>query len=615
MKKLLSLILALLFFVQIEAISFAFTDSNASPFTGKYYTHDDKFKNYEIINGLDISHYQTDANFTKLKKAGVNFVILRAAYRGWGSGGSLNKDTKFDTYAPAAIKAGMDVGAYIFSQAITVSEAQAEADYIMDIAKKHELTLPLVFDYEYGPSGTRLAAAKLTKKQKTDICIAFCKRVESKGYTAMVYANQSMLTGDLDDDTIAKDYDIWLANYNSKPYYQGKFYDCDYHYWQYSSTGKASGVSGNIDCNFRYYKKPEKLKNLVISSETAEKTVLKWDKIKGVYGYSVYRLDAQTNTYKRLDTVKGASKTSYSDKTTAGGSYTYKVRAILAHNGSFAGGTFSDTVTSSGVFKVSATSSLNSNTLTWSSLPNATEYIVLRGESSDGTDLNEIAKCKKSVTTYEDLKADTFKTYYYQIKAYEGTEGSYTSSTIITAKKPQPSIDKVYLKTNSSAIISWNKIDGATGTEIWRKSGSESYKLIKTINNNTTTEYLNKKLKSGVTYKYKIRQFVTRKNTANFSSKTACKSVKTLAKAQVTAKAYKTKIKISVKKVSDAKGYEYYLKVGKDYILQKRTSKTSYTKKNLAKNKKYTFKVRAYKKSNGEYIYAPCTKITVKTTK
>lgn len=615
MKKLTSVLLALLLFMQIGFLTNAFTDPNESPFKNKKYTHDDKFKNYEIINGLDISHYQNDANFKKLKKAGTDFVILRAAYRGWGSKGSLNKDTKFASYAPAAEKEGIDVGAYIFSQAITVKEAQDEADYIMSIVKGFKITLPLVFDYEYGPSGTRLAAAKLTKKQKTDICIAFCKRVESKGYTAMVYANHSMLTSDLDDDTIAKNYDIWLANYNSKPSYQGKFYDCDYHYWQYSSTGKANGVSGNIDCNFRYYKKPAKVKNLKISNEDTEKITLKWDKIKGVYGYQIFRLNDNSGKYEKIGTLTGAAKTTFSDKTASGGSYTYKVRAILAHKGSFEGGSYSDTVTSKYAFKVEVKTALSQNDLTWSNAIAATEYTILRGTTPEN--LKEIAKYDGSATAYKDLEANTFKTYYYQVKCFESNgKGRYINSPIVSAIKPQPKLKKVYLKSNSKDYLQWKTVKGASGTEIWRKDGKKDYKLIKTYKNNNKTDFTNKNLKKGVTYKYKIRQFVNVNNKVYYSAKTDYKSVTTMTKAQISAKAYRTKIKISVKQVKGAKGYEYFMKVGKKFVLIKRTKSTSYTKTQLKSNKKYSFKVRAYTKANGEYVYAPYSKkLTVKTKK
>ncbi|MBQ7129234.1 MAG: hypothetical protein IJO19_04535, partial [Clostridia bacterium] len=594
---------------------------NASPFNGKKYTHDDRFKKHEIINGLDISSYQTDANFSKIKKAGANYVILRAAYRGWGKVGSLNKDTKFTSYAKAATEARLDVGAYIFSQAITVKEAEAEADYIIKIVKDYKITLPLVFDYEYGPSGTRLDAAKLSKSSKTDICLAFCKRVESKGYTAMVYANQSMLTGDLNDDTIAKNYDIWLANYNYRPYYQGNFYDCDYQFWQYTSTGKANGVSGNLDCNFRYYKKPAKVKNLTISSEKAEKTTLKWDKIKGVYGYQVYRHDENTDKYVKICTVKGAAKTSYSDKTSIGGSYTYKVRAIIAHNGSFASGSFSDTVTSTGIFKTSVNSTLSSNILNWNTIESTAEYIIYRGTNADGSNLSEIARCDSVTTTYEDLQANNFKTYYYQVKSYngdnqDGTEGKYLPSPIVKAKKTQPSLTKTYLKTNTSAYLKWSKVKGADGTEIWRKKGNGNYKLIKTINNNIKNEYIDKKLTKGVNYKYKIRQFVKTNDTLSYSSKTACKTVKPMAKAVISAKSYKTRVSITTQKVNGASGYEYYMKVDKKYILIKRTSNRSYTKKHLLKNKKYSFRVRAYTTANGKMIYGSYSKtVTVRTTR
>ena len=257
MKKILSIALSFIMILQMSTTAFAFVDTKNNIFTGSKYTHDDKFSGYEIVNGLDISvHQGTISNFNTVKSAGVDYMFLRAGYRGYGSAGSLNKDTMFDSYAKGAVAAGIDIGAYIYSQAITVAEARAEADYIVNIVKGYEITLPLVFDYEYY-SGGRLSNANLSTRQRTDICLAFCERVEAAGYTACVYANRSMFRTDLYTDEIANKYIIWLAQYNTSTVLGGSYFPQDYEYWQYTSSGSVSGISGRIElinCSLRYWR-------------------------------------------------------------------------------------------------------------------------------------------------------------------------------------------------------------------------------------------------------------------------------------------------------------------------------------------------------------------------
>ena len=121
MKRLLALTLILILVFSISPVSQAFQDATANPYTGLIYTHDDKFDDSTLSYGVDLSVYQGSVNFSKLKNDGISFAILRAAYRGYKDSGPLAKDTKFASYASAAIDAGLDIGAYIYSQAITIS--------------------------------------------------------------------------------------------------------------------------------------------------------------------------------------------------------------------------------------------------------------------------------------------------------------------------------------------------------------------------------------------------------------------------------------------------------------------------------------------------------------
>ena len=594
---------------------FAFTDTKANPFTNIIYSHDDRFSKSEILYGVDISQYQPTVDFATLKANGIDFVFIRAAYRGSSNGG-LYKDTLFSKHVIAARQAGLDVGAYIYSQAITVAEAREEATYILNIVKNYDITLPLVFDFEYAESSSsRLVSAKLTNKQQTSICNAFCKRVENNGYTAIVYANQSMLTDDLNDEEIAKNYDIWLANYSSKPKYAGKLYETDYSYWQYSSTGKVSGISGNVDCNFRYYKVPDKVQGLAISEETATGTTIKWSKVKGCYGYEVYKNDLDSGEFLLVSTLKGAGSVSYTDTLSSSMPNTYKVRAINAYKNTFDAGEFSDELSSKGVYLTNVVvMSATFTSLAWTEYKNADDYEILRADSVDG-DYQVVGTTNGDTKEYTDTTNEPFKTYYYKIRAsVYNDEGTEIISSICTPSveviKDQPTILSVTLKTAGSIEICWENPKGATGVEVFRSADGGEFKKVKTLSGNSSS-YLNQKLTRGKEFTYKIRQFATYDGKKYYSDFTSVKSATTLIKPTIKLKTpAKKQVAITFNSVKSANGYEIFMKApnGK-YTRIKTTTKLTFTKKKLTSNRYYKFKVRAYKKVNGVKVYSAYSKV------
>lgn len=189
--------------------------------------------NEKLHLGIDVSVFQYDIDWNAVRADGVEFAIIRAGYRTYGSG-VLNEDSYFRRNIQNAKAAGIKVGVYIFSQAITVSEAEAEADYLMGLIKDYTVDLPLVFDFEHVDGG-RLSNAKLSKRAATDICNAFCARVEQKGYESMVYSNPDMLSNNLYPNELGR---LWLAHYTSKTSYSTRGYE----YWQCSGNGTVKGI-------------------------------------------------------------------------------------------------------------------------------------------------------------------------------------------------------------------------------------------------------------------------------------------------------------------------------------------------------------------------------------
>ena len=183
------------------------------------YSHDDKFDDCTLREVIDVSRYQYSINWLKVKNSGIDYAFIRAGFRGYGDSGSLNVDTYYKENMREALAAGVEVGVYFFSQAITEKEAVEEAKYVLNLLKGYDVYLPVVIDYEYASDGNGLAGrlykAGLSKSKMTSICKAFCATVEEQGYTAMVYADKNMLEKKLNAAEIAKDYKIWLANYTT----------------------------------------------------------------------------------------------------------------------------------------------------------------------------------------------------------------------------------------------------------------------------------------------------------------------------------------------------------------------------------------------------------------
>lgn len=221
-----------------------------SGYTGSSYTHNGRFDNgYKIVNGIDVSYHNGNIDWAAVKASGVEYAIIRVGYRGL-SNGNLYDDSMYRTNIQGALNAGLKVGVYIFSQATTQAEAEEEANYVLNRISGYNITLPVVIDYEYGANHTgRLAAANLDIDTATAVVNAFCVRVQSAGYTPMIYANRNMLQSSIRGEVLDDYYKIWVASYATQNVYAG-----DYYAWQYSSRGFVNGINGYVDCDFFYVK-------------------------------------------------------------------------------------------------------------------------------------------------------------------------------------------------------------------------------------------------------------------------------------------------------------------------------------------------------------------------
>ena len=189
--------------------------------------------------GIDVSSHQGDIDWAAVAADGVEFAFIRAVYRGYGTG-KLMIDEKCLENIQGAQAAGIDVGVYVFSQAINQAEVLEEASTVIGMLQGYTLQLPIVFDVEK-VSDSSARTNNLTVEDRTNLTITFLEAVKNAGYQPMFYHNTEM-GAMLLDLTQLTEYPKWFAGYNKEFY--GPY---EYSLWQYSETGSISGINGNVD--------------------------------------------------------------------------------------------------------------------------------------------------------------------------------------------------------------------------------------------------------------------------------------------------------------------------------------------------------------------------------
>ncbi len=203
--------------------------------------------------GLDVSEFNSVTDWNKVRKSGIDYVIIRVGGRGYGSG-ALYTDEYAAKYLEGARRAGLRLGAYFYSSAISVEEAILEAYYALDFLNGMPLELPVYFDTEFAP-GHEGRADALPSALQTDIALAFCQTVEASGdgYRAGVYSNYNYFLQNLEPERLSG-YSLWVADYVSPSFvptlvYNPTDFPYPYDIWQYTSSGRIQGISGRCDLN------------------------------------------------------------------------------------------------------------------------------------------------------------------------------------------------------------------------------------------------------------------------------------------------------------------------------------------------------------------------------
>lgn len=188
--------------------------------------------------GIDVSEHQGHIDWAKVAKDGVQFAVIRAGY-----GRELSqKDDYFEQNYTAAKKAGIQVGAYWYSYANSVKRAEEEAKTCLKVLEGKKFDLPIFFDQEYEKS-----ILALSSKTRTDIILKFLEIIQAAGRKCGLYSSTNFITTKLQASRL-RQYPLWIAEYGFKLHYPGTVWA-----WQYTSTGRVSGIKGHVDCNHGYF--------------------------------------------------------------------------------------------------------------------------------------------------------------------------------------------------------------------------------------------------------------------------------------------------------------------------------------------------------------------------
>ncbi len=185
-------------------------------------------------NGIDVSFYQGDIDWPQVQADGIQFAMIRASY------GTEGVDPQFSNNMNNIAETSIARGAYHFCYALSVEEAAAEANNFLNTIAPYKFNYPVALDLEYEP------ILSVGRETLTNIALTFCDTVEKAGYYTMIYANLNWLSNYLDMSILDR-FDIWLAQWGSKPTFSGSF-----GMWQHSSTGRVSGINGDVDLDISY---------------------------------------------------------------------------------------------------------------------------------------------------------------------------------------------------------------------------------------------------------------------------------------------------------------------------------------------------------------------------
>ena len=522
--------------VKLYSATYPVSTKWVSKSTGKkvtYYHHADSVENAEPIPVIDVSYHNGSIDFDKVKAAGIEGVIIRAGYRGYSNGRMVN-DSKFVKYMKDAKEAGLHIGVYFFSQAISASEAKAEANFVLKRLKDNDYSdyvdLPVVTDVEncFGDGRERLIKAKLSKSKLATITLNFLDTVKDAGYEGMVYSGSNFFLKNLDGDAIYDaGYPLWMARYNNYAFSGGSnFYKNvqAVRFWQCSSTAKVSGISGSVDLDYWYRPTdaaltaesgnaagntaqtpvvkvapksvaPAKVTNVKKIAANTKSITVNWDAAKDADGYQVLIANSKSGTYKELEVPKGKRHLKI-ENLAAGTEYSIRVRAFSVEDAADFNNKSARVYGAKSDLILAQTNRNQEIQMITKTSMNMRKYA---GTSSKKMKVVKKGKIVKVLAYTRDSSGKVWVKV-----SYSGKVG-YISKVGLKYPVAKVTGQKASATAKNQTTISWKKVKGAKCYCVYRSTKPDSGYV--NIGKTTKTKLISKKLKSKTTYYYKVRAF------------------------------------------------------------------------------------------------------------
>lgn len=208
-----------------------------------------------ISMGIDVAKYQGTIDWSQVANAGIDFAMIRVGYRTQKTG-EICEDPLAKYNMQEAQAAGVKIGVYFFSSAVTAEEAVAEADWVADYIAQYQITYPVAYNCE-GFNDSENRQYSLDKTTRTDIAIAFLNEIYQRGYTPMFYAAKNEMTADAlwETSRIDQTYKVWVSQYPAVPYPDTKAsdYTGTHAMWQFTNQGTVAGIKKKVDINVAYF--------------------------------------------------------------------------------------------------------------------------------------------------------------------------------------------------------------------------------------------------------------------------------------------------------------------------------------------------------------------------
>ena len=558
-----------------------------------------------IEKGIDVSKWNGTIDWKKVKADGIDYVIIRGGF------GNATVDPQFESYIQGASDAGLKIGVYWFSYATSVTKAIEEAAKCLETIAPYrdKITYPVFYDFEYDSVDyAKKLGITITKDLSSKMADEFLTAIKNAGYITGIYTNKDFGDKYFYEDMLFAN-NLWIAQYSS-----ACTYNRPYMMWQYTDKGTINGIGTSsepayFDMNYTYLKPT----NNQTSSNKIDLSSSSVSEIssKTYTGSAIEPSFTVTLNNKILKENEDYTVT-YSNNISIG-----TAKILIKGTGNYTGEkTITFKIIPKKISKVSLSKkTTNSLTLSWNKLDDVTGYKIYKYDSKS-EDYEYLKTIKgASTTSFTDSNLTDATVYKYKVRGYKTVDGNayngFISNSFAESTKVK-TVSNLNLKTRNatSLELSWDKVKNADGYRIYRlDTNTDTYKLVKTINNNTTTSYKHSNLVSATNYYYKVKAFKYLNGSNRYSDYSSrLKATTRPLQPSVILNSTKSKsIKVSWTNISKrATGYEVRMSTSKNGTFNSigTTTNTSFTKVNLTKGKTYYFKIRAYRTVDGQKIYS-----------